>query len=106
MVGPTMPISIKKKQDKKQKRGSQSSPLLVKLPCPPMPKNTKKKRKEEEWVHAYLGVVDGAFTISNACAQALSSLGSLLLKFMFQAFQAFSFVKHSKLQAFQVHTTS
>jgi hypothetical protein len=61
-----------------------------------MPKNTKKKRKEEEWVHAYLGVVDGAFTTSNACAQALSSLGSLLLKFMFQALQAFSLVKHSK----------
>jgi hypothetical protein len=71
-----------------------------------MPKNTKKKRKEEEWVHAYLGVVDGAFATSNACAQALSSLGSLLLKFMFQALEAFSLLKHFKLQAFQVHTKS
>jgi hypothetical protein len=54
-----------------------------------MPKNTKKKRKEEEWVHVYLGVAVGAFVTSNAHAQALSSLGSLLLKFMFQALQAF-----------------
>jgi hypothetical protein len=43
-----------------------------------MPKNTKKKSKEEKWVHAYLGVVDGAFTTSNVCAQALRSPGSLL----------------------------
>jgi hypothetical protein len=35
-----------------------------------MPKNTKKKRKEEEWVHAYLGVADGSLTTSNVCAQA------------------------------------
>jgi hypothetical protein len=87
MVGPTMPISIKER--KKKKRGSQSPPLLVKLPCPLMPKNTKKKRKEEEWVHAYLGVANGAFATSNVCAQAFNSLGSLLLKLMFQALQAF-----------------
>jgi len=54
-----------------------------------MPKNTKKKRKEEEWVHAYLGVADGSLTTSNVCAQALSFLGSLLLKLMFEAFLAF-----------------
>jgi hypothetical protein len=82
-----MPISIKER--KKRKRGSQSPPLLVKFPCPPMPKNTKKKRKEEEWVHAYLGVANGALATSNVCAQAFNFLGSLLLKFMFQALQAF-----------------
>jgi hypothetical protein len=54
-----------------------------------MPKNTKKKRKEEEWVHAYLGVVDGSLATSNVRAQALSFLGSLLLKLMFQALLAF-----------------
>ncbi len=54
-----------------------------------MLKNTKKKRKEEEWVHAYLGVANGALATSNVCAQAFNSLGSLLLKLMFQALQAF-----------------
>ncbi len=46
MVGPTMPINIKEK--KKKKRGSQSPPLLVKLPCPPMPKTQKRKEKKKK----------------------------------------------------------
>jgi hypothetical protein len=44
-----------------------------------------KTKKEEEWVHAYLGIVDEAPATSNASAQALSSLSSLLLKLMLQA---------------------
>jgi hypothetical protein len=91
MAGPIAPRSIRKKKKKKEKKGGvKAPPLLVKLPCPPMPKSTKEKnKKEEEWVHAYLGVADGAPATSNARAQALSSLGLLLLKLMLQALRAF-----------------
>jgi hypothetical protein len=70
-----------------------------------MPKNTKKKKEEEEWVHAYLRVADGAFATSNVCAQALSFLGLLLLKLMFQAFQDFHLlsIPNSKLSKFTLN---
>jgi hypothetical protein len=70
---------------KNKNRGVKAPPLLAKLPWPPTPKN----KKEEEWVHAYVGVVDAAPATSNARGQALSSLSSLLLKLMLQALQAF-----------------
>jgi hypothetical protein len=56
----------------------------------------KKNKKEEEWVHAYLGVANGAPATSNVRVQALSSLGSLLLKLMLQAFHLLN-IASSKL---------
>jgi hypothetical protein len=58
----------------------------AKLSCPYVPRSTKKEKKKR--VHAYFGVVNVAFAISNARAQAPSSLGSLLLKVVLQALQA------------------
>jgi hypothetical protein len=47
------------------------------------------KKKKKEWVHAYLGIVDGAPVTLDVHVQVLSSLGSLFLKLMLQALQAF-----------------
>ncbi len=78
---------------KPEKRGGAKVPHYLQSSlahlCPKAQKKKKKNKKEEEWVHAYLGVVDGALATLDVHAQVLSSLGLLLLKIMVQALQAF-----------------
>jgi hypothetical protein len=91
MVGSIAPRGIKKK--KKKRRGSQGSPVIGEAPLPTYAQTQrKKKKKKKNGCMLYLGVANGAFVTSNACAQALNSIGSLLLKFMFQAVQTFHFL--------------
>jgi len=89
LVGPTMPISIRKKQEKKGGGGggSQSSPTIGEAPLPTYAQKHKKEKKRRR-MGACLSWSSRWISHNFKCSCS-SFLGSLLLKLMFQALLAF-----------------
>jgi len=105
MVGPIMPINIRKKQEKRG-GGSQSSSTIGEAPLPTYAQKHKKEKKRRRmgaclswssrWISHNFKCLCSSFKLSRFVAFEAHVPSS----------PSFSLVKHSKLQAFQAHIES
>jgi hypothetical protein len=104
MVGPTMPISIKKRtRKKKQKKGEPKLPAIGEAPLPTYAQKHKKEKKRRR-MGACLPWSSRWNFCNFKCLCSSSKLSRLVaFEVHVPSSPSFSFIKHSKLQAFQVH---